>query len=115
MKLTGKSSMLVALAILAFCAFSSQASAEDRTYSFVNGSSHEVTLYFIYPSSQSPGPGAITQMKLKPNSTWNYTVSSTLPNIRVDLSGGTWKDYKGNALFVGVNLGAAPGGTYAIK
>jgi hypothetical protein len=115
MNLTGKSLILVVLAVVALCGFSSQAVAEDRTYSFVNGSNHEVTLYLIYPPGTAPGPGAITQMKLKPGNTWKYTMNATTPNIRVDLAGGTWKDYKGTALLVGVNLGAAPGGTYAIK
>ena len=54
-------------------------------------------------------------MKLKAGNSWNYTLNSSLPNLRVDLIGGTWKDFKGNALFVGANSGGAPGGTYAIK
>jgi hypothetical protein len=115
MNFTGKSLMLVAFAILALCGFSSQAVAENRTYSFVNSSNREVTLYLIYPPGTAPGPGAITQMKLKPGNTWNYTLNSSLPNIRVDLAGGTWKDFKGAVLFAGANPGGAPGGTYAIK
>jgi hypothetical protein len=115
MNLSGKSLILVVLSILALGGFSSQAVAESRTYSFVNGSNHEVTLYLIYPPGAARAPGAVTQMKLKPHDTWNYTLGSSLPNIRVDLVGGTWKDYKGTALFVGVNSGSAPGGTYAIQ
>jgi len=113
--LTRKSLILVFLAVVAVCGFKSQALADDRTYSFVNGSNHEVTVVLLYPPGTVPGPGAITQMKLKPGVTWNYTMNSSLPNLRVDLMGGSWKDYKGTAFFIGVNSGAAAGGTYAIK
>jgi len=115
MNLSGKSLMQVALVMLALCAFSSQAIAEDRVYTFVNGTNHEVTVFLIYPPGTTPGPGSPTQMKLKPGVSWAYTTNSGIPNLRVDLSGGTWKDFKGSAFFVGTNLGAAPGGTYAIK
>jgi hypothetical protein len=115
MNLTRNSLVLVALAVVAFCGFTSQAQAEDRVYSFVNGSNHEITINLIYPPGVQPGPGSVTQMKLKPGVTWTYTTNSGIPNLRVDLAGGTWKDFKGTAFFVGTNMGGAPAGTYAIK
>ncbi len=89
MNLTGKSLVLVALVVVALCGFSSQALAEDRLYTFVNGTNHEVTVFLIYPPGTTPGPGSPTQMKLKPGVSWAYTTNSGLPNLRVDLNGGT--------------------------
>ena len=115
MNLTRKSLVLVALVFVALGSFSSQAQAQDRVYTFVNSTNHEVILGLYYPPGLALPPGSLTSMKLKPGVSWAYTMNSSLPNVRVDLSGGSWKDYKGNTFFIGTNPGANPAGTYTIK
>lgn len=115
MKLPGKSLISFVALLLALGALIPSAQAADQSYTFTNSSKNTVTLILNYPNSVQVPPTAIRQMVLKPGQSWNYTMNSSLPNVRVDLSGGAWKDYKGTAFFIGTNPGATPGGTYVIK
>jgi|SRR6516225_8598461 len=110
-----KSLFLLCLALIAVCGIASRAQADDKVYHFVNKTNHEVTLALIYPQGVNMTTGAPNQMKLKAGQTWDYTVNTNLPNIRIDLSGGTWENYKGTVFFAGNNFGAASPGTYNIK
>src|SRR5262249_3408193 len=112
-KLPAKILISLATVVLALCLVS-QARA-DETYVFTNTSNHDVTLYLNYPNSVQIPPTAVRQQVLKAGQSWSYTMNPTLPNVRIDLAGGTWKDYKGTVFFIGTNPGANKGGTYTIK
>lgn len=113
-KFPGNPLMRFVVVLLAVFSLVSQARA-DETYIFTNTSNHDVTLFLLYPNSVQVPPTAIRQMTIKPGQSWSYTMNQSLPNVRVDISGGSWKDYKGTAFFIGTNPGANKSGTYAIK